>query len=227
MFGDIFGIFFFVSIALYVRFRYQKYKIRLLDSISGTKQVHGEAGKSLETAKMRISNHNREKGGEGERGIGAELERIAERFGLNVLHDLSVPNSNANIDHVLVGKRAVFIVDAKHFSGTLSIRENRNGDDQLYVEKYNQSKLAKNVVAAKKEMERYLNKNGIRTRVIGVLCFYEAKAKFKSFKVVEGAVVCTNDLMSVVIKFAANHRKDYDIDKTVRVILGKYPLKEN
>jgi hypothetical protein len=224
---DAFGWALIAAIAVYIRYRYQKYKIRLMDSLAGTKEVHGVAGKSIETSTMRISKHNRIKGSEGEKAVGAEIERIAERFGLQVLHDLSVPNSTANIDHVLVGRRAVFIIDAKNYRNTLSIRENRQGQDQLYIGNYNQTKLARNVFAAKKEMKEYLRQCGVRTKVIGVLCFYEANSKFNSFKVVEGAVICTNDLMSVVIKYAANRARDFEIEDTVQLILDRYPLKNS
>jgi hypothetical protein len=226
MFGEFFSILILVGIALYIRIKYQKYKIRLLDSLAGEKQVHGIAGQSLETAEMRISKHNREQGLLGEKGIGSELEQIAERFGLTVLHDLSVPDSKANIDHMIIGKRAVFIVDAKNFNGKISIRENRNGDDQLYVNNYNQTRLARNARDTKKELSKYLKKNGIRVKVIPVLAFYGARSDFHSFKVVENTVVCVNRLIDVVIKYGANHGNEYEIPVIANTILTEYPLKE-
>jgi Nuclease-related domain len=37
-----------------------------------------------------------------------------ERQGWAVLHDLAVPRSRANIDHLVIGPGGVFVIDSKH-----------------------------------------------------------------------------------------------------------------
>lgn len=53
-----------------------------------------------------------ERGATGERATAAELAGLARR-GWVVWHDLRVPASRANIDHVVVGRTGVWIVDTK------------------------------------------------------------------------------------------------------------------
>jgi hypothetical protein len=38
-----------------------------------------------------------------------------------VLHDLAVPGSRANIDHLVVGPGGVFVIDSKHYRGRLQL----------------------------------------------------------------------------------------------------------
>jgi hypothetical protein len=38
-----------------------------------------------------------------------------------VLHDLAVPGSRANLDHLVIGPGGVFVVDSKHYRGRLQL----------------------------------------------------------------------------------------------------------
>ena len=58
------------------------------------------------------------RGATGERRTAALLGRL-ERHGWVVLHDLAVPGSRANIDHLLIGPPGIFVVDSKHYRGRL------------------------------------------------------------------------------------------------------------
>ncbi len=60
--------------------------------------------------------------------IGLVLERrtarflvLLERYGWVVLHDLAIPGSRANIDHLLIGPGGVFIIDSKQYRGRLQL----------------------------------------------------------------------------------------------------------
>jgi hypothetical protein len=44
-----------------------------------------------------------------------------ERHGWAVLHDLAVPGSRANIDHLLIGPGGVFVIDSKQYRGRLQL----------------------------------------------------------------------------------------------------------
>jgi hypothetical protein len=43
-----------------------------------------------------------------------------ERHGFRVLHDLQIPGSRANIDHLVIGPPGVFAVDTKNYSGRIT-----------------------------------------------------------------------------------------------------------
>jgi Nuclease-related domain len=57
-------------------------------------------------------------GAAGERRT-ARLLGPLERHGWAVLHDLAIPHSQANIDHLLIGPGGVFVIDSKQYRGRL------------------------------------------------------------------------------------------------------------
>ena len=60
------------------------------------------------------------RGAAGERHT-ARLLAGLERHGWTVLHDLAVPGSRANIDHLVVGPGGMFVIDSKHYRGRLQL----------------------------------------------------------------------------------------------------------
>lgn len=72
---------------------------------------------------------NWERGAEGERMTAAAMASLPADW--VVVHDLHVPGSRANVDHVVVGPNGVWVVDSKAYSGTY-----RLGDGTLWRGKY-------------------------------------------------------------------------------------------
>jgi hypothetical protein len=60
------------------------------------------------------------RGAAGERRT-ARLLGPLERHGWVVLHDLAVPGSRANLDHLLFGSGGVFVIDSKQYRGRLRL----------------------------------------------------------------------------------------------------------
>jgi Nuclease-related domain len=60
------------------------------------------------------------RGAVGERRT-ARLLGPLERQGWVVLHDLAIPASRANLDHLVIGPGGVFVVDSKHYRGRLRL----------------------------------------------------------------------------------------------------------
>ncbi len=67
---------------------------------------------SAETAAWR-------RGARGERRTARALRKLV-RQGWTVLHDVAVPSSRANGDHLLIGSPGVFLVDSKAWHGTIT-----------------------------------------------------------------------------------------------------------
>lgn len=63
-----------------------------------------------------------EAGQVGEEHLAAVLDRLAVD-GYHHLADRALPTSSANIDHLLVGPAGIFAIDAKNWSGSLSVGE--------------------------------------------------------------------------------------------------------
>jgi len=51
----------------------------------------------------------------------ARLLAGLERQGWVVLHDLAIPGSQANLDHLVIGPGGVFVIDSKHYRGRLQL----------------------------------------------------------------------------------------------------------
>jgi hypothetical protein len=60
------------------------------------------------------------RGATGERRT-ARLLGPLERHGWAVLHDLAVPGSRANLDHLVIGPGGVFVIDSKQYRGRLQL----------------------------------------------------------------------------------------------------------
>jgi hypothetical protein len=59
-----------------------------------------------------------QRGAEGERHTARLLDRLT-RDGFVVFHDLAVPDSPANIDHLVIGPTGVFVIDSKQWTGSV------------------------------------------------------------------------------------------------------------
>jgi hypothetical protein len=53
--------------------------------------------------------------------LGAALDRLRSET-LAVLHDRLIPGSNANIDHLAIGRAGVFVIDSKRYTGQVERR---------------------------------------------------------------------------------------------------------
>jgi Nuclease-related domain len=58
------------------------------------------------------------RGAEGERRTARLLDRLT-RDGYVVFHDLAVPGSPANLDHLVIGPSGVFVIDSKQWTGSV------------------------------------------------------------------------------------------------------------
>jgi hypothetical protein len=60
------------------------------------------------------------RGAVGERRTARLLDPL-ERHGWAILHDLALPGSRANIDHLMIGPGRVFVIDSKQYRGRLQL----------------------------------------------------------------------------------------------------------
>jgi hypothetical protein len=70
--------------------------------------------------RFRVSEQARtwQRGAHGERHTARLLDRLT-RDRYVVFHDLAVPNSTANVDHLAIGPTGVFVIDSKQWTGTV------------------------------------------------------------------------------------------------------------
>jgi nuclease-like protein len=65
-----------------------------------------------------------QRGAQGERRTARLLDRLT-RDGYVVFHDLAIPGSPVNLDHLVIGPSGVFVIDSKQWTG--SIRQGADG----------------------------------------------------------------------------------------------------
>lgn len=122
-------------------------------------------------------------GAVGERKVGAKIDRVVSRHGV-ALHDRLVPGTKANIDHIIVTRHGIWVVDAKNYSGTPK-RRNKGSwwrpKHRLYVGPCDQTSLIDGVKKQLKVVSRYAPNIPVR----GCLSFVQADITTlpRSFKI--------------------------------------------
>ena len=217
---------FYTFLILTIAWRaFRLYQIDSLRKQAGKKRVEGVAGNSLATEKMRIRKEARAKGLIGEEGVGELLEELADEFGLIVLHDLSMPDTKANIDHVLIQKKAVFVIDAKNYEGRVNIKKDSKGTLQLYVGGTKRTHLATKLKNYSEKIEQYLKDEGVTVKVVPLLAFYKASFHPDSKYEINGVMVNVSGIKNELMRFAVKNGSEFDQDQVADLILKEFPLK--
>jgi hypothetical protein len=105
-----------------------------------------------------------QRGAHGERRTARLLDRLT-RDGYVVFHDLAVPESPANVDHLVIGPSGVFVIDSKQWTGSV-----QQGADGLAW--HNHYRLDRTLETARWEAETLGRLLG--TRIHPLLCVHGA-----------------------------------------------------
>jgi hypothetical protein len=205
--------------------RVEKNRRASLKEQSGVAAIHGTAAHSLQTEKMNIRKVNRDKGVIGELGVAKDLEYLASEYGLTVLHDLSIPNSKANIDHVLITPKVVYVIDAKNYTGIVNVAPNKVGEKRLRVGSYDQTKLAEKLKTYSDTLSGYLKEEGIQVKVVPLLAFYRARFHDDSAVSINGVTVNVFGIENELLRYANIKSEEIDIEIAAKLILAKFPPK--
>jgi hypothetical protein len=117
------------------------------------------------------------RGGEGEKHVGARLEKLLAGTGVLLLHDRLVPGAGRqNIDHIAVGPGGITVIDTKNYKG--KVRVQRIGGlfapsrTILSIKGRDQSKLVTGVEKQIGFVREALDANGhADLEIRGALCF--------------------------------------------------------
>jgi len=145
-----------------------------------------------------------ERGAEGERRVGAALDRLLAAD-IGVLHDRRCPGTRANIDHLVVAASGIWIVDAKHYKGRV---EQRNvgkwlsTDIRLFVGGRDRTQLLDGLVRQRATIDHALEGTDVTdVPVHTVLCFVGGDWKLfaKPFALRSSLVTWPNALYERII----------------------------
>jgi hypothetical protein len=105
-----------------------------------------------------------QRGAHGERRTARLLDRLA-RDGYVVFHDLAVPGSPANVDHLVIGPTGVFVIDSKQWSGSV----HQDADGLAWHNHYRLDRTLETVRWEAEAISRILG-----TRAAALLCVHGA-----------------------------------------------------
>jgi Nuclease-related domain len=105
-----------------------------------------------------------QRGAHGERRTARLLDRLT-RDGYVVFHDLAIPGSPANVDHLVIGPSGVFVIDSKQWSGSVQ----QGGDGLAWHNHYRLERTLETVRWEAATVGRLLG-----TRVDPLLCVHGA-----------------------------------------------------
>ena len=108
------------------------------------------------------------KGARGERRTARRLRRL-QRRGYVAFHDLAMPGSRANIDHLLIGPTGVFVIDSKQYSGRIQ----QTPDGRVWHNHYPMDEQLATVRAEAGSVEAILG-----APVIPLLCVHGASVQW-------------------------------------------------
>jgi hypothetical protein len=107
-------------------------------------------------------------GARGERRTARRLRRL-ERRGYVAFHDLAMPGSHANIDHLLIGPSGAFVLDSKQYTG----RVQQTPDGHVWHNHYPLDEQLRTVRAEARAVEAILG-----VPVIPLLCVHGASVQW-------------------------------------------------
>jgi Nuclease-related domain len=105
-----------------------------------------------------------QRGAHGERRTARLLDRLT-RDGYVVFHDLAVPDSPANLDHLVIGPSGVFVIDSKQWTGQV----HQSGDGLAWHNHYPLDRTLETVRWEAQQVSRLLG-----TRAAALLCVHGA-----------------------------------------------------
>ncbi len=107
----------------------------------------------IENAKPSAVMHRWDRGADGERVVGREIDRRVAAGDVVALHDRLMPTRGGNIDHIVVGPRRITVIDAKHYRGRKVRAPKRGGERFLEIDGESADHLVDGVLAQRRLVE--------------------------------------------------------------------------
>ena len=219
------GSFLLLGASIFIPKYIENSRKKIIRSNDSTASVHGTPANSLQKENFRIRKSNREKGVIGELGVAADLEYLAQEYGLTVLHDLAIPGSKANIDHILITPKAVFVIDAKNYTGLVKVSAGKDGVKKLRVGGRDQTPLAGKLKTYATKVDAFLKSEKVSVKVVPLLAFYKATFHDESQLTINGVTVNIFGIENELLRYANLKSPSIDIDLVAEKLLGEFQLK--
>jgi hypothetical protein len=103
-----------------------------------------------------------------------------------VFHDLAVPDSDANVDHLVIGPTGVFVIDSKQWTGQVR----QSGDGLVWHNHYRLDRTLETVRWEAQQVSRLLD-----TRTAALLCVHGAHVHGGGGLHAQGVAIVPADLL--------------------------------
>jgi hypothetical protein len=133
-------------------------------------------------------------GARGERRTARILARL-ERDGFVAFHDLAVPGSPANIDHLVIGPTGVFVIDSKLYRGAVRI----GLDGRLWYEGRSLDRVLGTLWWEAQQVAEALAA-GSEIRVFPVLCMHDTHLPWLEELAVDGIPVIAGSALYLALR---------------------------
>jgi hypothetical protein len=133
-------------------------------------------------------------GAQGERRTARILGRL-ERDGFVAFHDLAVPGSPANVDHLVVGPTGVFVIDSKFYRGVVRV----GLDGRLWYGGRSLDRVLGTLWWEAQQVAEALA-GGPEIRVYPVLCMHEARLPWLEELTVDGIPVLAGSALELALR---------------------------
>jgi hypothetical protein len=133
-------------------------------------------------------------GAKGERRTARILARL-ERDGFVAFHDLAVPGSPANVDHLVVGPTGVFVIDSKLYRGVVRV----GLDGRLWYGGRSLDRVVGTLWWEAQQVAEALA-GGPEIRVYPVLCMHEARLPWLEELTVDGIPVIPGSALELALR---------------------------
>jgi hypothetical protein len=166
-------------------------------------------------------------GADGERKVGERLDSWArETMGI-FLHDRRIPPGKANIDHIALNSDGIWVIDAKEYSGMVSVSGGLFSQPELRVGGRRRTHLAEAVWTQAQRVADVLDSaaGGLpRPLVYGVLCFVGAEwPLFAGTSTVKGVTVAWPAATVKLLTSKATSNDPAELNRWARVLAEAFP----
>lgn len=154
---------------------YEKRRKRYEDKVRKEHPIIGELILTIKDEPSHIKAWK--KGQVGEQGVAAVIEKLGRDQKWKIYHDINIPGTKANIDHLVINASGLWVIDAKNYRGL--VRQEGSGgllqtkkERKLFVGKRDCTSLIEGV---RWQVEKVRAAITVNTPVTGVLAFYQAE----------------------------------------------------
>lgn len=154
-------------------------------------------------------------GAEGEARTGRFLEPLTVE-GFRVFHDMAIPGSRSNIDHIVIGPPGIVVVETKSLKGRLRVRGSDvyvNGRRTGMIEEVRREALAVQIVLA--------DEVGARGYRIGMaICVHRADLPWRRLSV-QGIPIVSGRGLLKVLRDAPERLSDTEVERVADLVAGR------